>query len=683
MKDLASLVPPQAAPSWNFSAQDVISLSHQLINQTEAVYHNVLQEKPPTIDNYIMPLIYHEEETDLLWNQLVFLRNVSPDPEIREASKNATSMLDDWIIGLTSKYDLYQHFDEVWAQYKDDEKFKKENFELYRYMEKDADGYRRSGMKVPVENRKRLDEVKSKIAAAELEFSSNLGEEVEYIAFTKEELEGVPDTVLNQFEKIIEGGVEKFKVTFKYPDIGPVLRLASNPETRRRASMADENRVAANEPLLFETLELRRELADLLGFKNFAAYNLDDKMAKNEETVLKFLNDLVEKLLPVGKNDLEILKKKKAEDYKSKNLTFDGEFYSWDTGYYTNKILRERYNVNPDDLAQYFPVESAIEGMLNIYTTLFRLKFVEITDECEKSVWHEDVKQFAVWNIDDEDNPKFQGWLYFDLHPRDGKYGHAANFGMVSAYRKRDGSKSYPVTILVTNFSKPTPTRPALLKLGELTTFFHELGHGIHDLVGSNDLESLNGPGSVPWDFVEAPSQMLEYWTARRDVLTMLSKHYETGEKIPKSLLDAWFSVGGLNSGLANLGQLQLGLFDMYVHTRDYKGAEVRKLWNDLTREIGLMNLKNYTSTGYDSFGHIMAGYAAGYYGYLWSQVFAADMYDTKFKPNPFNATVGVEYRDTILATGGLYDMTDNLRKFLGRDPNNKAFLRGLGLKAR
>ncbi|AGO10764.1 AaceriAGR406Cp [[Ashbya] aceris (nom. inval.)] len=683
MKNLSALVPPQAAPSWNFTAQEVVGLTYQLINQTETLYSKVLQENPPTIDNYIMPLIYHDEETDLLWNQLTFLRNVSPDPEIREASKNATAILDDWIIGLTYKYDLYQHFDEVWTQYKDDEKFKQENFEIYRSMQKDASDYKRSGMTVPVGSRKKLDEVKTKIAAATLEFSSNLGEDVEYIAFTKEELAGVSESVLNQFEKIVEDGVEKLKVTFKYPDIGPVISTATNPETRRRAYLADQNRVAANEPLLVETIELRRELANLLGYKNFAAYNLEDKMAKNEDTVLSFLNDLVERLLPVGRKDIEVLKKKKAEDYKSKNLTYDGEFYSWDSGYYTNKIMQEGYHVNPDDLAQYFPVDSAIEGMLSIYTTLFHLKFVEITDECEKSVWHEDVRQFAVWNIDDEANPKFQGWLYFDLHPRDGKYGHAANFGLVSAYRRKDGSKSYPVTILVTNFSKPTATTPALLQLGEVTTFFHELGHGIHGLVGSNDIEALNGPGSVPWDFVEAPSQMLEYWTGRRDVLTMLSKHYKTGEKIPKSLLDDWFKTGNLGTGLYYLGQLRLGLFDMYLHTREYHGDQVRKLWNDLRRELSFSNTQNYTTSGYNTFGHIMGGYEAGYYGYLWSQVFAADMYDTRFKSNPFNATVGIEYRDTILATGGLYDMTDNLRKFLGRDPNNKAFLRGIGLKGR
>ncbi|AGO10763.1 AaceriAGR405Cp [[Ashbya] aceris (nom. inval.)] len=678
-----TLVPPQPAPFWNYTATEVIDLAYDLVEKSDAVYESVFsQPGEPTLDNYLWPLIHNDQETDLLWNQLIFLRNVSPDPAVREASLTSSAIMDQWIANITSKYNLYTNFEHIWTQYKDDDKFKKENYELYRYMEKDAAFYNQNKRVLSNSEWRELGLVSKKIGANSLQFSINLGEETEYIAFTEEELAGVSPLVLEQFEKIVEDGVKKLKVTFKYPDIGPVLRTATNPETRRRAYVADQNRVAANEQLLFETLDLRRQMAHLRGYKNYAEYNLRNKMAKNEETVMTFLTDLVDRLLPIGANDLEVLRRKKAEDYKSKNLTFDGEFYAWDNFYYTNKLLQEKYKADPEEMAKYFPLQSVIDGMLSIYQTLFRLKFVEVTDVQKKNVWHEDVKQFAVWNIDDEARPKFQGWIYFDLHPRDGKYSHAANFGIVSAFRKRDGSQSYPVTVLVCNLSKPTPARPALLRPGEVTTLFHELGHGIHHLVANNKLASHNALGSVPWDFVEAPSQMLEYWTSRSDVLTMLSKHYETGDKIPPALLDAWFSSAGLGSGLYYLGQLRLGLFDMYVHTREYHGLQVRKLWNDLRREISLSNSQNYTSTGYNTFGHLMAGYAAGYYGYLWSQVFAADMYQTKFKSNPFNSTVGRQYRDTVLAPGGLYDMTDNLRKFLGRDPNNIAFLRGLGFNA-
>lgn len=190
-------------------------------------------------------------------------------------------------------------------------------------------------------------------------------------------------------------------------------------------------------------------------------------------------------------------------------MVYDGDYYIWDHRYYDNKYLKENFNVDEEKIAEYYPLESTIDGMLKIYETLLKLKFVEVKEN--KKTWHDDVKQLAVWKLDTPENPEFVGWIFFDLHPRDGKYGHAANFGLSSSYISANGTRSYPITALVCNFSKSTKDKPSLLKHSEITTFFHELGHGIHDLVGNNRIGRFNGPGAVPWDFVEAPSQMLNF----------------------------------------------------------------------------------------------------------------------------------------------------------------------------
>ena len=224
--------------------------------------------------------------------------------------------------------------------------------------------------------------------------------------------------------------------------------------------------------------------------------------------------------------------------------------------------------------------------------------------------------------------------------------------------------------------------KPALLKHSEITTFFHELGHGIHDLVGGNAIGRFNGPSATPWDFVEAPSQMLEFWTWNKNELMALSKHFLTGECIPESMLDSLIRTKHVNGALFALRQLHFGLFDMNVHTaEDISKVDVTKLWNDLRESVSLVDNGNVYTKGFNSFGHIMSdSYSAGYYGYMWADVFATDMYHTKFSKNPLDSTVGVQYRDIILKRGGLFEIEDNLTEFLGRKPNNKAFLKELGL---
>lgn len=351
-------------------------------------------------------------------------------------------------------------------------------------------------------------------------------------------------------------------------------------------------------PLFQEIIELRDEAARLLGYPDHASVRVEEKMAKNPTTINEFLNGLRGRLLEGGKQDIASLLEYKKKDYEERGLEFDGNFYMWDTSYYSRIQKEKQYSIDEIAISQYFPVDSTFKGMLKIFEEIFGLVFVEIKEEdrkrisstgkAEDIVWHEDVHLYSVWN-DEEGGSEFVGYLYIDLHPRDNKYGHNANFGIDPGYLKTDGTRNYPSTALVCNFSKPSATKPSLLKHHEVVTLFHELGHGIHDLVARTKYSYFHGT-SVVDDFVEAPSQMLENWCWTPSVLKSLSRHWESNDKITDELINKLISTKNLNSATQNLGQLLIGTFDMTIHTpkshEAIKELDAGKLWNTLRGEV-------------------------------------------------------------------------------------------------
>lgn len=351
-------------------------------------------------------------------------------------------------------------------------------------------------------------------------------------------------------------------------------------------------------PLFQEIIELRDEAARLLGYPDHASVRVEEKMAKNPATINGFLNGLRGRLLEGGKQDIASLLEYKKKDYEERGLEFDGNFYMWDTSYYSRIQKEKQYSIDEIAISQYFPVDPTFKGMLKIFEEIFGLVFVEIKEEdrkrisatgkAEDIVWHEDVHLYSVWN-DEEAGNEFVGYLYIDLHPRDNKYGHNANFGIDPGYLKADGTRNYPSTALVCNFSKPSANKPSLLKHHEVVTLFHELGHGIHDLVARTKYSYFHGT-SVVDDFVEAPSQMLENWCWTPSVLKSLSRHWESNDQITDELINKLISTKNLNSATQNLGQLLIGTFDMTIHTpkshEAVKELDAGKLWNTLRGEI-------------------------------------------------------------------------------------------------
>jgi metallopeptidase MepB len=342
----------------------------------------------------------------------------------------------------------------------------------------------------------------------------------------------------------------------------------------------------------------------MLGYPDHASFRIEEKMAKTPKTVMDFLSDLRTQLTPGGEKEKEHLKDLKKQDLKSWGLeaSYDGNYYLWDHRFYGRLMVENEYSIDEQKIAEYFPLQSTVECMLRIFEELFGLVFIEISGEerdkisetgkGDDIVWHEDVKLFSVWD-DEGEGGAFSGYLYLDLHPRPGKYSHAANFNLQPGFLYPNGTRRYPATALVCNFSKPTPTKPSLLKHDEVVTLFHELGHGIHDLVGRTIYSRFHGTAVVR-DFVEAPSQMLENWCWTPSQLKSLSNHYESGEKITDDLIEKLIKTKHVNDALANLRQLHFGTFDMVVHTpkshEEAKLMRISELYNDLRTQISGLN---------------------------------------------------------------------------------------------
>jgi metallopeptidase MepB len=305
---------------------------------------------------------------------------------------------------------------------------------------------------------------------------------------------------------------------------------------------------------------------------------------------------------------------------------------------------------------------------------------VEIKNDAK--LWHPDVQFFSVWEKDAKDNNDFLGYTYLDLFPREGKYSHAAVWPIISGRLLEDGSRRYPVTAMVANLAKPTPTKPAIMRHDDVVTFFHEMGHVFHGLLSRTQFARFHGT-SVARDFVEAPSQMLENWCWEPSVLKRMSSHYKTKEPLPDDLIQKLIKSRFVNAGLFNLRQIFFGTFDIEVHTdttgpksesEKERGEHYTRMWCDMREKISLVKTGDEITPGQGTFGHITGGYDAGYYGYLYSLVFSMDMYETVFAEDPMSPTAGKKYRDCILRPGGSRDETISLKEFLGREPSSKAF---------
>ena len=636
--------PPQAPPTFTGTPQSVIEETKTLLDKSKKITDDIvakISDKDASFQKVLLPMSQDEDQQSLQTHILGFYQSVSTNQELRDASTEAEKLMDDAYIEASMREDVFKLVDTV---LKNGAKLDPES---QRLLEKEHKGYVRNGLNIPAgSKRDRFKEIKKRLSELGIQFSKNLNEEKGGNWFTAEELKGVPDDVLSLLKK--EG--DNYFLTYKYPDLFPALMYGVHPKTRQTIFVGNENKCNQNVPLFREAIVLRDEAARLLGYPNHAAFRIEDKMAKTPKTVDDFLGDLRSRLTQGGVDEIEKLKNLKKEDVESRGEKFDDRYYLWDHRFYDQLMGQRDYQLDQQLIAEYFPLGTTIRGMLEIFEHLFGLHFVEILGKDRDSVspsgkgndivWHEEVQVFSVWD-DEGEGSGFVGYLYLDLFPRDGKYSHAANFNLQPGFIQEDGSRRYPATALVCNFPKPTAKKPSLLKHDEVTTLFHELGHGIHDLVSKTTYSRFHGTNTVR-DFVEAPSQMLENWCWTPSQLKSLSKHYsyasdeyfkawqETSpdhkekpeEKIPDDLIQKLIKTKNLNGALFNLRQLHFGTFDMTIHEpKDHETIEEMKLsetYNRLRKEISkiegpeVLGESYAWGNGQATFGHLMGGYDAG-----------------------------------------------------------------------
>lgn len=415
------------------------------------------------------------------------------------------------------------------------------------------------------------------------------------------------------------------------------------------------------------------EQAKLLGFKNHSDFILAIRMAKNSETVLAFEKELAEKLESHKQREREEWLRLKKIEKEERGEEFDNQIHSYDWNYYNRANMEYNFKVNDEEIKNYFPMDIVTDGMLKVYEEILSLNFVEIQNP---TVWHESVRMFAVH---DEETGNFMGHFYLDLFPREGKYGHAAAFPLCPRYIKENGEISHPVSAMVSNFTKPTKDQPSLLKFNEVETYFHEFGHVMHGLCTQSPYARFSGT-SVERDFVEAPSQMLENWCYEVDVLRRISGHYKDHSKpLPDDYLNSLIKARNADTGLLNSRQIFFGMFDQTIHSSDDETIDTAALYDQFRQKYTGISAPPGTN-GAASFGHLMGGYDAQYYGYLYSQVFSADMFTQFKKAGVLSKEVGRKYRDSILAPGGTRDSMDSLIEFLGREPVQEPFLISIGV---
>ncbi|KAJ7601172.1 hypothetical protein C8J56DRAFT_912335 [Mycena floridula] len=666
-----ALTPPQAAPAWTHSASEILKTTKDLIESNRKVQDKIAALAPGDCNYESVFLALAEADThfDAVSEPLAFYQNVSPSKELRDASTDAESLVRDFGVESSMRLDVFQAKTNAEKNIKASGQWEKLSAEEQRLVDKMILDGKRAGLALPEKARDELTKLKKELSQICLEFGKNFNEENGVVSFTAEELDGVPKDVISGYTKRTEDGKTLYDVTFKTPDIFPLFKFAKQPSTRQRAHEGHESRLAQNVPLLSKALDLRRQIAKLLEYETWADYVTEPKMIKNAAGVSKFLDELERKLLPVGVKDRDTLLAMKKKEHEELGIPFDGEFYIWDYRYYDRKYVEETLDLDDSLVKEYFPVSVVVPAILEIYQTLMGVQFEEIKGE----TWHPDVQQFSVWEKDAKDESGFIGYCYLDLFPREAKYSHAAVWPLLPGYELPGGKRSYPIAAMVANLAKATGDKPALMTHDQVVTFYHEMGHVFHGLLSKTKFARFHGT-SVARDFVEAPSQMLENWCWEPKVLAKISSHYQSKEALPSAMIEKLLKSRYVNVGLFYLRQIFFAKFDLKVHT-DQNEADYTELWSDMRESISLVkSVKRCPGQG--TFAHITGGYDAGYYGYTYSLVFAADMYATVFKADPLDPARGKLYRDKILKYGGSREEIDSLKDFLGRAPDTDAFLK-------
>ncbi len=527
-------------------------------------------------------------------------------------------------------------------------------------------------MDLPKDKRDELTKLQMDVNSLGIEFMKNIAEDETVVPLTTAELKGTPEDVIKGLKK----SGDMYLVDMTYPHYTPIMTNCEVETTRQKMWLAYKRRGGhRNVSVLEKVIKLRAQSAQMLGYDSCSAYESEVRMVKNVDTINKFYEQLRPLVRKKAQQDYaEFTDAKRAVTKNSK-----AELMPWDFFYIQNYLLKTKYKVDTEMVREYFPMEAVVDGLFKTTQSLYGLEYKDITDKAgtaERPLWHPDVKLYEVW---DKASNKKIGEFYLDLYPRDTKYTHAAQWSLVNHKVWKDGHVTLPLAALVCNFTKPTADKPSLLDhKEEVETFFHEFGHCLHTIVSEAHMNRFSGT-NVEQDFVEAPSQMFENWVWSPQVLATFARHYKTGEPLPKSLVDSMLKARNCGSGIDAENQFYYALSDQaYESTKDGK-VDTTKIATDLYPKITMYKTVPQNTYYQASFGHLI-NYSAGYYGYMWSLVYASDM-AVRFKElGMLSPEAGMYYRKKIISQGGTKDAMDLVKDYLGRDPKLDSFLEHLGL---
>ena len=640
----------------------------------------VLASKSYTWNDLVLPLEEADDKLSRLFSPVSHMNSVVNNDELREAYEQCLPLLSEYSTFVGQHQGLYDAYN---ALHNSDE-FKTLTTAQQKTITNALRDFELSGIALKPEQQKRYGEISARLSELASKFGNNVMDAT--LAWQKHitdesELAGLPESALalgadTAKSKELEGWV----FTLDFPSYLPIMTYADNRELREEFYTAFVTRASDQGPnagefdnsaIMREELALRHELAELLGFNSYADMSLATKMAETPEQVFSFLEDLAAKSKPQAEQELAELTAYAKDKHGVTELA------AWDYAYYGEKLKQEKYAISDEVLRPYFPANKVLSGL---FTTVNRLFGISVKEVTEFDTYHPDVRFFEIY----DNSNTLRGRFYLDLYARDRKRGGAWMDDCMGRKVRANGELQTPVAYLVCNFNKAVGDKPALFTHNEVTTLFHEFGHGIHHMLTQVDAAPVAGINGVAWDAVELPSQFLENWCYEEEALSFISGHYETDEPLPKELLDKLLAAKNFQSGMQMLRQLEFSLFDFTIH-HTYKAGEpchIQATLDEVRSKTAVVKAPAFNRFQH-GFSHIFAGgYSAGYYSYKWAEVLSADAFSKFEEEGIFNPATGEAFLKNILEKGGSEEPMELFKKFRGREPQVDALLRHSGIAA-
>jgi len=660
--------------------EHVVPAIDQLLAEARSSVEQHLQATQNyTWKNLIAPLEDVDDKLSKAWSPVSHMNSVVNSDELRDAYNACLPKLSAYSTEMGQNEALFKAYRFI----AESDEFATLDIAQQKIIRNALRDFKLSGIDLDNEKKQRYKEISQELSALASSYEENLLDATNAwnkVIRDEEDLAGLPESALAQAKQTAESHNEDgWMITLQFPSYISVMTYADNRELRREHYEAFATRASDQGPHagqwdnsenMERILALRHEKARLLGFNNYSELSLATKMAEKPDDVTDFLEDLADRSWRHARKDLAELREFTQKHYDIKDLQ------SWDMAYYSEKMRQHFYQLSQEEVKTYFPITRVLPGMFAIVEKLYGLQITEISDF---DSWHPDVRFFQIH----DQAGQLRGQFYLDLYARAKKRGGAWMDDCVSRKRSDDTIQT-PVAYLTCNFTPPTGDTPALLTHDEVTTLFHEFGHGLHHMLTQVDHLGVSGINGVEWDAVELPSQFMENWCWEKDALALMSGHYQTDEKLPDALFDKMIAAKNFQAGMIMVRQLEFSLFDFRIH-RDYdpeKGGRIYETLEQVREQVAVVRPPKFNRFAH-SFSHIFAGgYAAGYYSYKWAEVLSSDAFSLFEEKGIFDQDTGKAFLTNILEKGGSQDAMELFINFRGRKPTIDALLRHNGIAA-